>query len=227
MDKVVVAVRSGVERNGWTHPHLTAWLLSLAYERKYFIHFDLIYGVPGLAASANAAAKGFTERQEFIDAEWFCLVDNDTVPQPNMMRILDEIPDYVDIVSPLCPMTFNDNIFPQQGFYKDAQGNRGFLERSNIFEPLEDLTPGLHEVDRVGGGCWFVRRRVFQAMTPPYFRDIFDPNTEEIIVTDDCYFQDQARRKGFRVFVDTRFTASHYHTVDLLKLMFQTAQSVV
>jgi GT2 family glycosyltransferase len=215
MDKVVVAVRSGVERNGWTHPHLTAWLLSLAYERNYFIHFDLIYGVPGLAASANTAAKGFMQRPEFAGAEWLCLVDNDTVPPPNMMRMLDNIPSYVDIVSPLCSMTYNDIIFPQQGTYVDSEGNRGFLEQSNIFQPLEDLSPDLHEVDRVGGGCWFTRRRVFEAMTMPYYRDVFDPDTTEIIVTDDCYFQDQARRQGFRVFVDTRFKAAHYHTVNL------------
>ena len=205
--KVVIAVRSGFERHGWWHPVLGAWLLSLPYETTHKVYVELVTGVNGFAASANFAAEVFVN--DHSDADWLCIVDNDTAPPADVLRILDEIPEHVDIVSPLCHMMQNQLVFPQQGSYKD-DGNGG-----REFVSLDDLLPGLHEVDRVGGGCYFIRQRVFKGMTKPYFKVLFDSQTFEQVISDDVYFQNEAKRKGFRLFCDTRFVAAHYHTRNL------------
>ena len=191
-------------------------MISLIYEPVHRLNCDLVHGVSGLAASANAAAKGFLERPEFATVEWLCIVDNDTVPPRDILRMLDDVPDYVDIISPTCHMMWNGHVFPQQGFYKDDDGNPAFISDGPCcFYPFTADPPGLYEVDRVGGGCWFIRHRVFDKMQKPYFRIRLDPETYGIDMTDDVYFQDQAKKLGFRLFTDTRYVACHYHTMNL------------
>ena len=216
---IVICVRSGFERTGWIHPLLSSWMISLIYEPIHRLNCDLVFGVQGLAASSNAAAKGFLERSEFVDVEWLCIVDNDTVPPRDILRMLDDVPTEVDILSPTCHMTWSGHVFPQQGFYKDDNMNPAFVSDGPCaFYPLISNEPGLYEVDRVGGGCWFIRRRVFASMTKPYFQIRLDPETHGTDMTDDIYFQDQAKKLGFHLFADTRFLAAHYHSMNLATL---------
>jgi hypothetical protein len=83
------------------------------------------------------------------------------------------------------------------------------------FESLDASVLGQFEVDQLGGGCWFIRRRAFDLMEPPYFVELFHPETHMLMVSDDVYFQQKARELGCRLVCDTRFTIRHYHTVDL------------
>ena len=223
--KIVLALRAGHERQGWIHPSLNRWLIWLMYEKVHTVYFDFILGVKGYAGSANAAANGFMERPGVADAEWLCIIDNDTAPPMNIMRMMDDLPDYVDIISPLCPMTLGHSIFPQQGTYKTEDGNEFYFKDGDavkcnsgfynaLFNPLQDFSPGIHEVDRVGGGFWFIRRRIFEHMEKPYFKVYFNENFE-MNVSDDCFFQDAAKKLGFRIFCDTRFVADHFHTLNM------------
>lgn len=206
--KVVLMVRAGFERHGWWHPLLGQWLISLSSEKRYQVGMGFVDGVNGLAASANVAADAFLAEP---GAEWFGLVDNDVVPPGNMLRILDDLPDFVGIISPLCHMMRPDGVCPQAGSYRKEE-----WEEVGTFYPLEVQEPlGRKPVDRVGGGCWFVRRCVFEAMEPPYFRQEFDPLTFACVMTDDVYFQHRAHKLGFMAVCDTRFTALHYHTINL------------
>lgn len=226
--KIVVSIRAGFERHSWVNPRLTAWLLSLLYEPVHPINFDLIFNIHGLAASTNLAAKGFMERPDFADAEWLCVVDNDTAPPDLLMRMMDDVPDYVDIITPVCFQGTEDIAFPQQGYYRNKNDDKPafmldadppFSPRTDcFFHPIDTNEAGLIEVDRIGGGVWFIRRRVFEKMEQPYFRVVYDPFTYETVVTDDIYFQDRAQRLGFRMFCDTRYVASHFHTMDMARI---------
>jgi hypothetical protein len=192
-------------------------MVAQVFESIHRINVDLVFGANGLAASANAAAKGFLERPEFKEVEWLCIIDNDTVPPRDVLRMLDDVPEYVDIISPLCHMQRDNYVFPQAGYYMNEHMEpvRVSLGSCTFYPIVVMNPPGLQEVDRVGGGCWFIRRRVFDKMEKPYFRLEHDPNTFEIIMTDDLYFQDQAQGLGFRQFCDTRFVAHHHHTFDM------------
>jgi GT2 family glycosyltransferase len=203
---VLVTVRAEFERHGWWHPLLGAWLLSLIDEPTYAMAIELVNGYAGYAASANACATAFLEK--FPDADWLCIVDNDTVPPHDILRILDTAPDEADIISPLCHMVVEEKVYRQAGHYEVEAGERRFL-------PLTSEATGICEVDRVGGGCWFIRRQVFGKMEKPYFRILFNPDTYQLIVSDDIFFQTEAKNRGLRIFCDTRYECSHYHTRDL------------
>ena len=210
--KVVVCVRSDFERHHWWHPALGAWLLSLMAETTYKMFVELITGAGGYAASANVAAITFMD-PIYDDAEWFCMVDNDTAPPMNILRMLDDVPDYVDVLAPLCFMARDYTSLPMAGnFIPTIEDGKTVYKFEHI-----DLAgkPTIYEVDRCGGGFWFVRRKVFLAMQKPYFKVLYDGDTQYMTVSDDVYFQMRAKELGFRVFCDTRFVASHYHTTDL------------
>lgn len=213
---ILFSIRSGYERNGWIHPQLAAWTLTTIFEQIHKTRIEYVFGVNGLAASANAAAAQFM-KPELSQVEWHCIVDNDTVPPSNILRMFDDVPEEVDIISPLCHMTSGDHIFPQAGYYFDkAQYPVSVFDEPDTFSPIKlDEQPGLYAVDRVGGGFWFIRRRVYDVMPKPYFAVQLDPDTFEITMTDDLYFQGLARINGFNIFVDTRFVASHHHTLNM------------
>jgi hypothetical protein len=202
MQKIMIAVRSEPERHGWHHPMLTGWLLNLMTDYRYEIRIELVHGFSGYAAPANRATTLFLEHS---DCDWLGIVDNDVVPPPNLIEIVDALPLDVGIISPVCHMSREDSVHPQAGVYK-ATGE---------FKPL-DGAPGRYEVDRVGGGCWFIRRSVFDKLEKPYFRMILDPATYGVTQTDDLYFQESVRKVGgIRMVCDSRFVCSHLHTVDL------------
>ena len=199
MRKVFIAVRSEIERHGWHHPMLTEWLLSLRWEVDFQTDIRLIHGLTGYAAPSNRAAMDFMT----TDCEWFCLVDNDVIPPLNMLHILDTVPTDAAIIGPVCHGGREDTIFPQAGV----------LIGEN-FTPVTGM-PDLYEVMQVGGGCWFVHRDVFKKMEIPYFKLTFDPLTFAMTESDDIYFQRRARELGFRLFCDSHFICSHFHSLDL------------
>ncbi len=204
---IAVAVRTDFERNHWVHPLLVIWLIGLHAEETHQLVITVVHGAGGFAASSNACAYDFMDTHP--DYEWLCIVDNDTVPPDDMLRILDFVPDDVDIVSPVAYMMRGDRKQVMQGFYReDAPGG---------FEPLDLLNrePGLYEVGRAGGGCCFYRRRVFEKMERPYFMVLFNKESQMMAVSDDAYCQNVAVKLGFKLCCDTRFVARHYHTVNL------------
>ena len=73
----------------------------------------------------------------------------------------------------------------------------------------------LYEVDYCAGACWFIRRHVFNAMQRPYFKIEYSDEMQKPLISDDRYFQRNAKALGFRMWTDTRYVASHYHTRDL------------
>jgi GT2 family glycosyltransferase len=180
------------------------WLLMIGMDPIYSIIIRSVCGATSAAAGANLAAQVFLE--EHKDAEWLGIVDNDCVPPDNMLRILDGVSDETDIIGPVSHMY-------QQFVAKVQQGCGGYDQQ---FCPVDPNVIGQFEVDQVGGGCWFTRRRVFERMTRrPFFAEAFDPDTFMISVSDDVYFQRHARELGCRLICDTRFVVSHYHSVDL------------
>lgn len=68
---------------------------------------------------------------------------------------------------------------------------------------------GLVEVDAVGTGCLLVKRQVFEAMKKPYFKfyGSYETNTFQ---SEDVYFLENAKKLGFKCFVDTMHPCTHH-----------------
>jgi hypothetical protein len=212
MDKpgVVVVVRCHMERHGWWNPMLGMWLVQLHGAEQNYGHkiaVRVVCGAPNAAASANLAVDAFLN--DHPGYEWLCIVDNDVCPPMDLMNILEDMPDETDGIGPISHMYQHGKTLVQQGWGGFQKGFQGIANPE---------VPQRLEVDQLGGGAWFVRRRAFEKLKKPYFVELFEPETHMLMVSDDVYFQYMAREAGCRFLCDTRFVVQHFHSVDLSSL---------
>lgn len=97
--------------------------------------------------------------------------------------------------------------------YKPIAGRQfsppGVLPRQMI--NLRAFTPGLQQVDLLGAGCLLVARRVFEAITSPWF-DFQAGPTQAEDWPEDAYFCEKARMAGFELALDFDVQAAHVTT---------------
>jgi GT2 family glycosyltransferase len=118
--------------------------------------------------------------------EWILFVDSDMTPEPETTcRLLSH---NVDIVGAL--------YYSRDGHYMPMYG-----ELQN--DPGGISASGLRKVDWVGTGCMLIRRKVLEAMQPPYM-EFLAPGLGE-----DVFFCRKARQLGFGVYVDTAHCVGH------------------
>lgn len=140
-------------------------------------------------------------------------VDSDTVPPTDALEKLLMME--TDIATGLTPMVYLDKEKNVWGtFYNafipitDAEGK--FIRTEN--PPLDGK---VHEVRKCGGSCLMIRREVFDKLERPYFRFILDDTGIEHTKSEDIYFCDTAREKGFKVMAHTGIICNHHKEVML------------
>jgi hypothetical protein len=79
----------------------------------------------------------------------------------------------------------------------------------------------LVEVGWAGIGCLMVDRKVFDTIQLPCFRDIWDAKKGQRKKGHDILFCENARKAGFRVYVDTSIDCTHRHTMPINKLFVE------
>jgi hypothetical protein len=68
---------------------------------------------------------------------------------------------------------------------------------------------GLVEVDATGTGCLLVKKEVFLSMKEPFFK-FLSSYEDGLHQSEDIYFINGAREKGYKVYVDTVNTCTHW-----------------
>lgn len=209
--KIMVSPLAMYERGGWYHPDLVTFLLTVSrYSKKYTIIFNPAHQIIPAAGARNLLA---TRMQEVHKADWLLMIDNDVVPPPNLLDMLDSVTDDMDVVVPLCHMWVAEKAIPMTVM-------RPVGLKANDFNDLRvekaDM-PEWVELEITGTGCVLVRRGVFEKMKYPYFEYIW---TQDgcLDTTEDITFSHKARGAGCRIWLNTRFTARHHHTVDLSQI---------
>lgn len=88
-----------------------------------------------------------------------------------------------------------------------------FMFRVQEWNPKDTIL----KVDSVGAAALAVRRKVFEAIDPPWFQFLFKPN-RKIMLTEDHYFCWKAGIYGFETWSDVQMPCSHFKEVDLLQV---------
>lgn len=213
--KVALVLRLGFERTHWVHPGLLNFLLAVGcIERDYNVITQIVAGAPSPASAGNVGAWAVLKTQP--DVEWIAQVDNDCEPCSNVLDILNEVPNDCGCIGPVSHFMVNNDSKPMQGMITDDE----------TFMPIDlRKPPGLvGPLSRIGGGCWFARRAVYEQMDRPYFAELYDRESWLCKVTDDMYFQDRAKKLGWTLYCDTRFVISHYHTTDLSQIVLKPSE---
>ena len=74
------------------------------------------------------------------------------------------------------------------------------------WRPISPRGSGLRPVDYVGAGCLLIERRVFEKVKRPWFQAI---NTARRHLPEDFFFCEQARRAGFKIWLDPSVLPLH------------------
>jgi hypothetical protein len=136
-----------------------------------------------VAANRNTLIDRFLTQPQL---EWILFVDSDMTPDPETTCQL--LSHNVDVVGALY-YSRDGKYMPMYGELPDQRGGR--------------TTTGLRKVDWVGTGCMLIRKKVLEAMQPPYM-EFLAPG-----IAEDVYFCRKAMNLGFGVYVDTAHCVGH------------------
>ncbi|MFL6313713.1 MAG: hypothetical protein ACJ71W_16570 [Terriglobales bacterium] len=213
---IMVAVLSGSERHFWIHPNLMLALVRMPLwqmETGSALSVSTIMGCTPVAAARNHAVENMLN----MGIEWLLQIDNDTVPPPNLLQVLDHVGDRKIVGFPT-PMEYEDG---------KTCFNLGKIVGSNSSELQKSIPAGWSKVDAVGSGCLLVHRDVFRALSDPWFEHSAEQVKKmRIYAGEDFHFCEKAREKGFEVWINSDFICRHYHTVDLYKVMSEVPQAL-
>jgi GT2 family glycosyltransferase len=84
--------------------------------------------------------------------------------------------------------------------------------------PVVDYPEGLIEVDVTGAGCLLIHRSVFEKLAYPWF---LHPRVD---YSEDVYFLRNAKKAGYKVYVDTTVKCLHDTTMTVSEAMFKGNQ---
>jgi hypothetical protein len=202
---VFVATFSTEERGGWFCPGLVNFLLNasaLSITQGRQVGYKNIYNHRPIDSARNFAAREFLK----TPAEWLLMLDNDIAPPLNLLDLADSADERMDIVTPLCVCNYGTEL----NFACNVNAD---LERSDPW----------FETNFAGTGVMFVRRRVFEKITPPWFRTTY---SQEGIMAghEDEFFCRRAAKGRFRIWVNPEFDCNHFRTVNL-STMFELVRT--
>ena len=205
--KKSIKIRVGVPSySGRTFPRTAETIQALSSFPD--IVFDTVI-VPGMSINLarNVAVSG-SKRKLFQkhNFDYFLSVDADvSFSVSSVLMLIDRDVDVVaaaynqrsSITGELCPrLTCGKwNRFP------------GDIRASDF---LDTKTTGLVEVDTVGLGCTLIKKRVFELLEYPYFREnIVVHDDEALLLADDLSFSLNCQRRGIRLYCDADVRAAH------------------
>ena len=151
-----------------------------------------------------------TIAKKFLDSDYDILgmLDADMCPLKNPFDLLDFDKDVIGLVYP----GWGDNgiRFHVYKFSKNYPKKIEFKQ----YDPVE--REGLKKVDAIGTGGIFIKRRVLEGIERP-FEDLFD-KYGRLVTNDDLAFSHKCHQEGFEIWTHWEYVASHFKTVDLLKV---------
>lgn len=129
------------------------------------------------------------------------MIDDDTVPAlPETALRLAALD--APIATGITPMLVNERV----------EFN---VWRNGYWEP--PWPHGTFEVEACGTSCLMIRREVLEALEFPWFQ--FQQNRSNHLRSEDVSFCRRARDAGYKIMCDANVICSHWHEVDLLRLI--------
>ncbi len=204
-ESVFIFVLCGAERDGWIVPGLLGFLMGLRNSGptvRREISLELMYNVRPVDAARNAIAKKFLASE----CEWLCMIDNDMLPHPNLLEILDRAGEHMDILVPKFYVTLN--VLRGQSAPQLDVGI-GWQPMNGKLEPGE-----WSELSLASSGTMLVRRAAFERMEKPFFRFVYDEEGR-VQECEDLFFCRKAREAGLSIWGNQSIYVEHFKTLPL------------
>ncbi|GAB1855669.1 glycosyltransferase family 2 protein [Flavobacteriaceae bacterium MHTCC 0001] len=135
--------------------------------------------------SNGGYAKGYNDALQHVDADIFCLLNNDVEVTENWLIPIENTFNHTDTIAIVQPKLLD---FKQKNCFEYAGAAGGFIDkfgypycRGRIFDTLEQDTGQYNDVSPIfwaSGACFFIRSSVFRALHG--FDETFFAHMEEI-----------------------------------------------
>lgn len=161
----------------------------------------------------DCARNSWVEQFLASDCDMMFFLDSDIVPPERLFDLVTVHGEKWDLAGAPYPVWMSQPGFegPQVSFtvYTD-KGEPGKLYPSPIPDQGTDFVNG------VATGCIFIKRKVFESMTKPYFEFKYNPETREMIEGEDLGFCRKVNDLGYKFFIDYTMLCHHFKKVSLL-----------
>jgi hypothetical protein len=197
--RVMVAVLTGTERQHWVCPGLVRSLLQMAADTRYSVHIEMLYALTPTDYARNTAVKKAVAGA----FDWLLMIDNDVSPNADPLSLIGKAPESADVITLAYGLVFGDKF-------------------TVVADPIPGATSGeFCGVRSVGTGIMALRKTVWEKIPRQWFKIVSDENSDvyKPLFSEDIYFCNLARQNGLNIFIHQSANASHWHSVDLTKLV--------
>lgn len=164
----------------------------------------------------NRIIKDFLTMPEYKDKTHLFFIDADTVPDDvhalEKMLMLDK-----PVVSGITPIAHKHG--KELSLYWNVRREK---DKRNLY--LDEMPSTPFVADYVGGSCMLIRRDVLEKLEVPYQMATYCDEQINFKIGEDYYFCDKIRNAGFELWVQPQIMCHHYHTMDMLDIIFMLAR---
>ena len=181
-----------------------------AFERGLAEYSPIESKLPELAR--NKIIKEFKTEPKYADKEHIFFLDDDSPPidQFAIEYLRQQNKPVACGVTPIC-VVHKDQIDCKWSAAKTLKDNG----KPDLVD-MWDLPKEPFKAVGVGGTCMLIQRRVLEALKPPYQKNTFDDDCENILFSEDLYFSEKILKAGFDIWVYPEIQCHHFHKFDLL-----------
>lgn len=172
-------------------------------EEEYSVRVNHSYLQP-VDANRNEMVKGFLDTE---DAEWLLMIDNDVVPPPDVLSMVEHGRPVVSAT-----VCIRKNLVPEPIIVKEQGSQYRQVGLGEYEDEVRD--DGLLPVDGMGTGCLLLHRSVLEGMEPPWFNFKYN-EYGGLRLGEDFAFSRKLNDANVPLFVDTEIICRHFKTVEL------------
>jgi hypothetical protein len=199
--KILSVVLSTYERSGWVCKELAELIANVdLIPGHYATRFSFAHNFMPAAAARNAICKQVLSMEDRPD--WLLMIDNDMAPKMDLYSTIEGAPAEADIVVPAFYMWDNGKKTCTLCWGKDDMADRG------------EFGPGFHHLTKCGTGAIFIRPRILEKLTYPYFHYVYNENGG-MEGTEDIQFCLKVNKAAGQIWGNASVMVGHWRTVDL------------
>jgi GT2 family glycosyltransferase len=194
--KIFVAIPN----NGFISNQLDNCLTFWSHDPRWLVKYYKPEGLYPVDSARNQCVKAFLEG--YFD--YLLFIDNDIIPPISVLETL--LSHDKDICGAICFSTKIDDNGINAPFPVAVRKDKEGLYKHYIGE-------GLDWVDATGSSCILIKRKVMEAIEHPYY---FSYHKNGITSAgEDFNFCEQAKQKGFEVWVNFNLVCGHFKNMDI------------
>jgi len=157
--------------------------------------FHSVDGYRPISVAQNRAVENFLK----TDCDRILFLEADVIPPPNdvcNLTLMELLKFDVDIIGGLTFITQKGKIFRGKAIAASKMENGEAISLRP--QELKSMVP--IEVDFIGTSSLFVKREVFEILSPPWFKFVYH-ESGEVEMTQDYFFSQKAKDADFKIFL--------------------------